>query len=169
MFVHIGQHYYGKVDVVPDLCHVSTRFFHVNFVPLIPLESSIILAGTGVNGEPRTVKTSLSFKSVLTAWLRAVLYVVALGGLLLGILVTAEYFSRGGQVADSAVWGVWVVAAGAAFALVLTYRFNRASYDRTLRLAEELGLKPDEIDRLLASRGRPDRSAPEPEGWERYK
>lgn len=166
MFVHFGQHYYGKVDVVPDLCHVATRFFHVNFVPLIPLETSIILAGSDGSDRSRTVKTSLSLKSILTAWLRAVLYVVALAGVVLGILVTVDYLHQGRGVGQSAVVGVWGVAGGAAFALVLTYWFNRASYDRTLRLAEEIGLKPDEVDRFLTSRGQA--PAREPEGWERY-
>ena len=42
MYIHIGQQNYGKVDVVPGLCYVATRFFTINLVqaPTIPTRAT---------------------------------------------------------------------------------------------------------------------------------
>ncbi len=65
-----GQTMYGKVDEVPGFCWISTQFFHLYYVPLIPLQSFVILAGSegsdGFQGTP----TRMSMRSVLVAWLR---------------------------------------------------------------------------------------------------
>ncbi len=44
-----GKMMYGTCDVVPELFYVGTFFFHINFVPLIPLGSHLILSK---NGDP---------------------------------------------------------------------------------------------------------------------
>ena len=167
MYLHFGHHYFGKVDSIPGLCHVATRFFHINFVPLIPLESSIILAVTDKGGNPKTVKTALSFKSILVAWLRAALYVVLFATIVFSVAATGHCFLDGPRKTNvlglAAAWGM---TAAAAVVIWLTYRLTRASYDRTLRLGEELGLPPEQIEELLTPR---EQVAPEPEGWERYK
>jgi hypothetical protein len=42
-YFHIGTHVlYGKVDQVPGLFFVATRFFDVQFIPLVPLESFLV-------------------------------------------------------------------------------------------------------------------------------
>jgi hypothetical protein len=167
MFVHFGNHYYGKVDVVPDVCYVATRFFHVNFVPLIPLGSCIIVAGSE-NGNFQGVKTALSLKSILTAWFRAWLYVVVVGCLGAGGLLMLEHFNARGTPLSFAL-GFGMVGMVAAATLWMTYRFSRASYKRALQLGAELGLEPDFIERYLAraAETQPE-PAREPEGWERY-
>ena len=68
-----GQSNYGKVDVVPRLCYVTTRFFHLYYVPLIPLGSYVVLEGTENGNGFRGVPTSLSWRSVLAGWVRAVM------------------------------------------------------------------------------------------------
>jgi len=70
-----GTRYYGKVDEVPGLFHVATRFLHIWFIPLIPLGSILILAksGNSIHG----AKIPLSFKSILIAWLRAAVLAAA--------------------------------------------------------------------------------------------
>src|SRR5262249_53485590 len=140
MYVHFGQHHFGKVDVVPDLCYVATRFFHINFVPLIPLESNIIVIGSEKDDNFQGLKTTLSLKSVLVAWLRALLCVVAIGGTLFGIAFAFESARPGRGIPLGAALGTGAVAVGAGVALWLTYRFNRAGYERAMQLGSELGL-----------------------------
>src|SRR5688572_9675502 len=69
MFVIYGTRLMGKVDHVENLGYVSTQFFHLNFVPLVPTGSYLILAENG--DDFRGVSLPLSFKSILVAWLRA--------------------------------------------------------------------------------------------------
>jgi hypothetical protein len=172
MYVHFGQDYYGKVDVVPDLCYVATRFFHVNLIPLIPLESSIVLIGTGKGSKPKTVKIALNFKSVLFAWLRMLLTIGLIGMTAVAAIETEQFVWRGPVRVDAAdLAKAWGVAVAMGISLLFTYRFNRAGYGRARRIGEALGMEPGEIDKWLTPRERaaPEAMAPEAEGWERYK
>jgi hypothetical protein len=63
IIVIFGTRTFGKVDCVPGLCSVATRFFPINFLPLIPPGSYMIFEGTD-RGEP----TGLSLKSLALAW-----------------------------------------------------------------------------------------------------
>ena len=67
MFI-FGTRLFGKVDAVPGLGHVATKFFHINFLPLIPLEGWFVLGQEGNQWRGRAIP--MSGKSVLTAWMR---------------------------------------------------------------------------------------------------
>jgi hypothetical protein len=169
---HFGELLYGKVDVVPDLCHVATRFIHVNFVPVIPLGSEIVVTGTSADGGVQRLKTALSLKSVLIAWVRAGLYLALAAGVIGGVIVTAEYFEKRHGPSPTMLLVVWGVAAGSMLALWLTYKLTRAGYDRAVQLGAELGLDPTLVEQYLTV-AREDRDAAaaankKPEGWERY-
>jgi hypothetical protein len=169
---HFGELHYGKVDVVPDLCHVATRFLHVNFVPIIPLGSEIVVTGTSESGGVQRLKTALSLKSVLIAWVRAGLYLALTAGVIGGVIVTADYFQKRHGPSPGVLLFVWGVAAGSLLALWLTHKLTRAGYDRAIQLGAELGLDPTLVERYLTV-AREDREAAaaadkEPEGWERY-
>ncbi len=43
MFVVYGTRLYGRVDMIPGLCYVATRFFHIFWIPIIPLGSQIVV------------------------------------------------------------------------------------------------------------------------------
>src|SRR5262245_61154141 len=75
-----GSRLYGRVDEVPGLFHVATRFGHLWYIPLIPMGSTVIFEKSG--NSYRGVPIGLSAKSFLVAWLRAGLIVAAV---LLGI------------------------------------------------------------------------------------
>src|SRR2546422_392672 len=111
MIVWFGQRFFGKVDVVPGLCHVATRFFYVQFFPLVPLQSFILIAG---KGEERGVPTSMSFKSVLVAWLRAALVLALLGGLVLMVIGGIEYSKNAGNAIETLTAGGVILVAAAA-------------------------------------------------------
>jgi hypothetical protein len=171
--VHFGHHHYGKVDVVPDLCYVVTRFVHVNFLPVFPLESRIIVVGMEKDGNYQGVKTTLSLKSIFVAWLRALLFVVVLGSAMISIMLTIDFFrGRPGEPAI-VVEGAWCVTILAGVAIWLTYRFNRAGYARALQLGTELGLEAEFVEHYLPApeddRAAAPAPAKEPEGWERYR
>jgi hypothetical protein len=62
-----GTHRFGWVDRIEGIGTVSTLFFHVMYVPLIPLGSAVVEGDRGV-------RIGLSLKSVLVAWVRSFLF-----------------------------------------------------------------------------------------------
>jgi hypothetical protein len=173
MFLHFGQHQYGKVDVVPGLCYVVTRFIHINFVPLIPLASEIVVIGVKNGSNSQRVKTSLSLKSVLMAWTRAFLYFEVVATFCLGVLLTVDHFQRRHGPTTTDIEIIWGVAAGSLVFLWLTYRLSRAGYDRAHQLGAELGLGREFMEKHLTvakeDREAANEAVKEPEGWERYR
>ncbi len=85
-YVHIvyGHRYYGRVDRVPGLFHVATLFFHVNYLPLYPVQTVIIREGTDGSYANSGPPLSLYMKSVLVGylrgWLRELFLLLAFGG-----------------------------------------------------------------------------------------
>jgi hypothetical protein len=92
VIIIFGQRMYGKVDRVPGICYVITIFAHLNFIPLVPVRSYIVLEGTEEGGEFRGKEVSVSLKSVLAGYLRvwcgcAALLLSVLAFLGLGMMV----------------------------------------------------------------------------------
>jgi hypothetical protein len=173
MYGEAGIKHYGKVDAVPGLCHVATRFFHINYMPLIPLGSEIICTLPSVPGESWSRQTTLSLKSVLIAWVRAALYLTAFLGAVIGAALTIEYFQKRPATPPVELIAIWVLVASSVVSLWLTHRLTRAGYDRAVQLCAELGLDPTVVEQFLnvSKKGREASAAPpqkEPEGWERY-
>jgi hypothetical protein len=92
----VGADYYGKVDQIPGICHIRTRFIHVMCFPFVPTGSYLFLEGNQSGGggpKPPSIqqvsslliaeaqagdgarKIELSFKSIGFGWLRALLVV----------------------------------------------------------------------------------------------
>lgn len=78
MIIIYGERSYGKVDRVPGVCYVLTVFAHLNFLPLFPLRSYIVLEGTESGGEFRGKQIGISVKSMLAGYVRVWLGAVAL-------------------------------------------------------------------------------------------
>lgn len=55
----------GKVDAVPGVGHVATRFFFLQYLPLIPLETYLVFREVGE--EIHGVKIPVSPKSIFIA------------------------------------------------------------------------------------------------------
>ena len=156
MIIIWGQRLCGKVDEVPGLFYVRTRFFHVYYIPLIPLQTFIILAGSetgsGFKGKP----VSMSFKSVLFGWLRGGCVVGAIVGTIGAVINACEL---GGAEAEDAVVGLVasaLLAAGCVFGYWLSTRLGRASYERALQMGEELGIPLDMIEEHLGGQPLPE-------------
>ena len=126
----------GKVDEVPKLFHVETRFGHVYYLPLIPLGSVAVFEKTASGS--LQAKIPLSLKSVLVAWLRAASLVA---GVVLAILGCVSAAHHGAMEAVACF-----IASGIAFlALFASYKLRfvrQASYDRAKYLAQLIGLSP---------------------------
>lgn len=147
MFVHWGQKPYGKVDHVPGLFYVATRFVHVQYVPLIPIESMLVMDRPEVKGEYRDCVLRLSGKSILFAWLRAALIV---GGVAMMFGGLAE-LGEGKNPAASLGWmlsavGLWVMC-------WYSYRLSRPGVPRAIRLATEAGIPPEIVARAFVANG----------------
>jgi hypothetical protein len=134
MVIVWGSRMYGKVDVVPGLFHVATRFGHVYYLPLIPTQSFVVL---GQQGDQFTgVPIPLSGKSILLAWVRAIL-VVAFISATIAALVNL-------QDRDPTLWiysAAIAVGAGLLFGLVTWHKSTtRASLNRACALGQLIGL-----------------------------
>ncbi|MBI4852344.1 MAG: hypothetical protein HY819_11155 [Acidobacteria bacterium] len=75
MIIVWGERLYGKVNQVDNQIHVATRFFHIQFIPLIPLQSFIVINGTESDGQFQGLAIAMSLKSVLAAYLRTLLVI----------------------------------------------------------------------------------------------
>jgi hypothetical protein len=60
-----GTHHFGWVDQVDGLGCVATRFFHIMWIPLVPLGTSFLF------DDERGVKMPWSLKSIVVAYVRA--------------------------------------------------------------------------------------------------
>lgn len=81
-----GSRLYGKVDEVPGVFYVATKFGHLWYLPLIPLGSHVVFREheDGWDGLP----ISMSTKSVLVAWTRAAL---VLGGIWSAVSMAIDF------------------------------------------------------------------------------
>lgn len=126
-----GFKFCGKTDEVPGFFHVSTRFFHFWYFPLIPVGTHLVLEEG--REEPVSMEIPFSFKSLLLGWSRT-------GTLMLGIISGIIALATMGK-GDS--WGAVATSASsfvAFFLLTFGQAFRRASYERAAQLGEIIGL-----------------------------
>jgi hypothetical protein len=143
-----GTRLFGKVDEVPGLFHVATKFGHVNFVPLIPLEGWLVFGQEG-NGW-RGITIPMSMKSVAVAWIRFVLVVGGLLGLLFGFIGMNSMESGGGLLLTAGVLSL------AAFIGSYFWKWlSRADAERALELATLAGIPEEGLDQIRVSFGLP--------------
>jgi hypothetical protein len=134
MIVFYGSQFYGKVDKVPMLGHVATSFFYVQFVPLIPLGSYLVLE----NGQG-SLSVGFSVKSLLVAWLRTALVIGACGLVIAGIVSLGERSAPG----IAAGFGGAVLCVVAMFGSYYVPFIGEANYERAMQLADQVGIRPE--------------------------
>ena len=76
-----GARLFGKAEIVPGVFFIATRFFHICFIPLIPMQSFVVFVGEA--GDGGAALPSLHWGSVSMAWLRGLLLV---GAAALGVM-----------------------------------------------------------------------------------
>jgi hypothetical protein len=75
---------FGKVFETRNGLHIATRFFEVNSIPLVPLESFIVVRDTSAGFRGTPIK--LHFASVMIAYVRLLLVCVSFVGIF-GLIV----------------------------------------------------------------------------------
>lgn len=124
MIIIYGTRMYGRIDKFAGQC-IATRFFHLYYLPLIPLSSWLVLGNTD-DGQERVIDIGLSGRSLGIAYLRIYGVIAALvaGFLCVGALSGASAL----EPAELIPMGL--VAALAATAAVLAWvRLGQLSRD----------------------------------------
>ncbi|HKI30973.1 MAG TPA: hypothetical protein VKA46_03850 [Gemmataceae bacterium] len=139
MIVVSGTNYFGVVDRVPGLYYVATRFFHVGYMPIMPLESYLIFTWPGQTGR-RGRRIPLSPKSVLVGWVRGACGMALWLTVVCSLLILLAMDRHHMHASD----GRWLLLRiGAVFAvsgavLAMTIVFNKASPRRAAELRKYL-------------------------------
>ena len=161
-----GTRYLGKINVVPGLFHVATKFFHINFVPLVPLGSAIVIENSDhkmANGQLGilAVKLPFNWQSFFMAYFRTILWVCLLASIFfLGVnliplskgVPPADYYGLSGLNLLSA--NALAVAVSCAL-LYWSHRGSVASRERALELGQLAGFSEQLVIEQLAFDGYP--------------
>ena len=147
MLIFHGEQLYGKVDHVPGHFHVATRFFYVQFLPLLPLGSVIVVEEPLSKEGWQNQATKFSLKSVLMAWFRAALVIVGPILIIVGMVELAD------RKPDRS-FGAGMICTGVClFGLNwFTYRITCARPDRALAIGTELGVPPERLAQAFAGK-----------------
>ncbi|RKH57102.1 hypothetical protein [Corallococcus aberystwythensis] len=139
--VIFGSRLYGKVDAVPGLGYVATKFGHLNFVPLIPLEGWLVVAEEGNGWRGQAI--GMSGKSVLVAWAR---FLFIVGGIISLIVGLASWSRHSDEVI---VPGVLALACIGGLIASYTWKWvTHASPERALEIAREAGVSEEGLEQL---------------------
>jgi hypothetical protein len=141
MVIVWGSGLYGKVDEIPGVCHVATKFGHLWYIPLIPMGSWAVISkdGNGWQGAP----VGWSIKSILTAWFRA----AAIVGLIVGVITLIVAFAdRAKPDSGDQLLGAGVILGASIAVLVGSYYtpgVGKASHAKARVLARKLGFSKE--------------------------
>jgi hypothetical protein len=142
MIFIFGLRLFGRVDAVPGRFHVATEFYHVQFLPIVPMQTWLITRQEG--GSWEGVKIPLCRKSVTVAWLRGVAAITAFVAGLWAL------FGAGGKTDGE--WQVpaalGLVAAAAFVATKVSRGITHATCERACELARLAGYRQRGIDEI---------------------
>lgn len=121
-----GSRLFGKCDVIRGEGYIATQFFHVNFVPLFPMQSQFVIEGSEQGNEWRSIPLPLQWKSVGICWMRALCLLAVVMG-----WVGCLYLGSGpeGKTALALILAVIVLIGGCIF-YWLTHLLGEASQER---------------------------------------
>mmetsp|Transcript_33159 Transcript_33159/g.75007 ORF Transcript_33159/g.75007 Transcript_33159/m.75007 type:complete len:225 (-) Transcript_33159:174-848(-) len=134
-----GTRMFGGTDAVPDLFFVQTKFFHVNFLPLWPIQTYLVLQGRTT----RAVAIPMSGKSIMVAWIRCIGGIVVLAALVL--LMVAIFgdndlgIAPAGKRPAAAAFVFFGLSCGLQYLLMTHGSLRRASHERAGELCSALG------------------------------
>ncbi len=130
----VGDNYYGKVDHVPGLFFVKTRFLHIYWIPFVPRHSYLMWDDPA--NPYRGIRIPLCWRSVFKGWLWAYPFVAlfALFGVFIGL---------GPERPNNKVVA-WIILAGVVSAMVglywLVLRRARVTPARAAAVGQMLGI-----------------------------
>jgi hypothetical protein len=134
-----GVRLFGKSEIVPGVFFIVTRFFHICFIPLLPMQSFVIFEGGDGVALP-----GLHWGSISMAWLRGLLLV---GAAVLGYMAWSKIEA---QAPFSQARPMLLLAVGCIAGFFGSYRLARANAQslETLRLIS--GFPSDVLARAKA-------------------
>ena len=135
-----GKKFAGKVDQIPGVLYVATRFEHVFTVPIIPLASYILLEESGEGGGLRGRKIGLSYKSLLAAYGRLILLVGGASFAVLGLMLLVSTLLSLTGASPLAIVGAFLFSGAGLGGYFFLPRLLRASPKRAMELAEITGI-----------------------------
>lgn len=123
MVVVFGSTLYGKVESVPGVCHVATRFLHLFFIPLFPTGSWLVIEDSELaqGGADNIRLPAMHWGSVGIAWLR---FFLLLAAFILGIIAATKLALDRPLTQTVPMIALGVVCAAA---FVVSYRITRAN------------------------------------------
>jgi hypothetical protein len=134
-----GKRLYGRVDQVKGRFHVATQFYHLNYFPLIPAKSFIVIDGTETHkvfsSEFQGVKIPLSLKSIWATYFRNILIIYAIFTLIEGINLSLGKSIHTDVPITFGIMKILVSILGFV-AYWASYRFLRAN-EKTAKLLEQ--------------------------------
>ncbi len=145
-FVH-GKRLCGIVDQVSNLLYVATLFWHVFWVPVLPLSSWIVVIDKHGFRIPASVQIGLRARSILMAWSRLLFILVGIVSGLLGLGGVISILAGGEPPALPAL------LLTVCFAAFMCIRALRVAQRASHRSAQDLALRagfPEEFARELA-------------------
>ena len=142
MRIICGRRLFGRVDQVPGTCYVATRFFHLYYVPLIPLSSWIINQGAEKTFDFREQRIRLSVKSVVFGWLQAYFLLFGLLNAVWGGFQIAMQSHAANNTIDGEIKLILGLACLSAW-LLFAFRPLRAGHERANELRAYLGIEPE--------------------------
>jgi len=137
MIVIFGSNTYGRIDSIPGLGYVATEFFHLYYLPLIPYRTRFVVRKDAGGFEGGNLP--LSFKSILTAWVRTASLLVLL------LVVTLGLFNLTDNRVDFRERFFWCLGMAVIGLVVLWLHyglFKVASYSNAMALADQLAMDP---------------------------
>lgn len=115
-----GVRLFGRSEIVPGVFFIATRFFHVCFIPLIPMQSFVIFQDSDEAGGGAALP-ALHWGSISIAWLRQSLLLAAA---VLGYLAWTKLEAH---VPMHEVQPILLIALGCIAAFAGSYRTARAN------------------------------------------
>ncbi|MBI5369184.1 MAG: hypothetical protein HZA54_19260 [Planctomycetes bacterium] len=150
--IFFGTNTYGEVDKVPGLFHVTTKFFYLQFVPLIPMQSFLMFEEEEAADGPRGIKIPMSGKSVGVAYARTLGVLALLVCAPASLFQLYTFFSNADPVSILVPLGWLGGAILAASLLVLTYALARPTEERVIKLVRAAGIADQEAALLARFR-----------------
>ena len=141
-----GVRLFGRSEIVPGVFFIATRFFHVCFIPLIPMQSFVIFQDADDAGGDAALPV-LHWGSISIAWLRQLLLV---GAAVLGYLAWTKLEAH---VAIHQVQPMLLIALGCIAGFAGSYRMAHANPE-SLEALRSVGVPAHVLTRAKKRLGR---------------
>ena len=86
-----GTRIFGVTDTVPNVFHVGTKFFHIDFLPLVPLHTYLMIYNSRTGRAEHAIEIPIDCKSIGMAWLRCISGMLVIGSIIAFVISCSMY------------------------------------------------------------------------------